>query len=56
MLDLERANRDQLVRAGLAPESIFASGLCTKTHHARLHSYRAAGAGAGRILAAIRTR
>jgi purine-nucleoside/S-methyl-5'-thioadenosine phosphorylase / adenosine deaminase len=40
MLDLERANRDQLVRAGLAADAIFTSGLCTKTHHDRLHSYR----------------
>jgi len=54
MLDLERANRDQLVRAGLDPQSVFTSGLCTKTHHDRLHSYRAAGAGAGRLVAAIR--
>jgi YfiH family protein len=52
-LDLERANRDQLIRAGLEAGSIFASGLCTKTHRARLHSYRGAGAGAGRLLAAI---
>jgi polyphenol oxidase len=54
-LDLERANRDQLEQAGLDPERIFASGLCTKTNHARLHSYRASGAGAGRMLAAIRS-
>jgi len=36
------------------PENIFASGLCTKTHSARLHSYRADGSAAGRLLAAIR--
>ncbi|HEY2433667.1 MAG TPA: peptidoglycan editing factor PgeF [Vicinamibacterales bacterium] len=53
-LDLERANRDQLARAGVPAEAIFASGLCTKTHHARLHSYRAARETAGRMLAAIR--
>src|SRR5262249_35477883 len=53
-LDLERANRDQLARAGLDRASIFASGLCTKTHHDRLHSYRAARDSAGRMLAAIR--
>ena len=39
-LDLERANRDQLEDAGLNPDAIFSSGLCTKTHRARLHSYR----------------
>jgi YfiH family protein len=53
-LDLERANQDQLVRAGLDPERIFASGLCTKTHRERLHSYRGDGAAAGRLLGAIR--
>ncbi len=54
-LDLERANRDQLEEAGLDPERIFTSGLCTKTNHARLHSYRASRDGAGRMLAAIRS-
>jgi hypothetical protein len=53
-LDLERANRDQLERAGLQPGNIFGSGLCTKTHHDRLHSYRADRNAAGRLLAAIR--
>jgi YfiH family protein len=53
-LDLERANRDQLERAGLAPEAIFVAGLCTKTHRERLHSYRAEREAAGRLLAAIR--
>lgn len=54
MLDLERANRDQLERAGLNPETIYGSGLCTKTHHERLHSYRAELNAAGRLLGAIR--
>lgn len=54
MLDLERANHDQLERAGVHPDNIFASGLCTKTHQARLHSYRAHGNAVGRLLAAIR--
>jgi YfiH family protein len=54
-LDLELANRDQLVRAGVEPDAIFTSGVCTKTHRHRLHSYRAAGAGVGRLLAAIKT-
>jgi YfiH family protein len=55
LLDLERANRDQLERAGVLPDNIFTSGLCTKTHHGRLHSYRADRNAAGRLLAAIRT-
>jgi polyphenol oxidase len=53
-LDLERANRDQLVTAGLHPGAVFSSGLCTKTHHDRLHSYRGDRAAAGRMLGAIR--
>ena len=53
-LDLERANRDQLERAGIDPARIFTSGLCTKTYRGRLHSYRGDGAGAGRLLGAIR--
>lgn len=54
LLDLERANVDQLRSAGLDPQAIFASGLCTKTDERRFHSYRAHGRGAGRLLAAIR--
>jgi hypothetical protein len=53
-LDLARANRDQLERAGLDPARIFTSGLCTKTHRERLHSYRGDGPRAGRLLAALR--
>jgi YfiH family protein len=53
-LDLERANREQLERAGVPASHIYTSGLCTKTHHERLHSYRAARQHAGRLLAAIR--
>jgi polyphenol oxidase len=54
LLDLARANRDQLIAAGVSSEAIFDSGLCTKTNHSRLHSYRADREGAGRMLAAIR--
>lgn len=54
LLDLERANLDQLMTAGLGADRIFASGLCTKTEQQRLHSYRAHGHAAGRLLAAIR--
>jgi YfiH family protein len=53
-LDLERANRDQLRDAGVNPNAIFASGLCTKTHLARLHSYRGDRDRAGRMVGAIR--
>jgi len=54
LLDLVQANRDQLIGAGVLSEAIFDSGLCTKTHHARLHSYRADRERAGRMLGAIR--
>jgi YfiH family protein len=53
-LDLERANRDQLERAGLDPSAIHATGLCTRTNRERLHSYRADREAAGRMVAAIR--
>lgn len=56
MLDLDRANRDQLEAAGVRPDAIYTTGLCTKTHERRFHSYRAHGAAAGRLLAAIRCR
>ena len=52
--DLWRANRDQLEDCGVAPESIHVAALCTRTHPAVFHSYRAAGAGAGRMAAVIR--
>lgn len=54
LLDIERANVDQLRAAGVNAGRIFASGLCTKTEQHRFHSYRAHGAHAGRLLAAIR--
>ena len=54
LLDLERANAEQLQRAGVGADSIFTTGLCTKTHPARFHSYRAHGPAAGRMLGAIR--
>lgn len=53
-LDLERANRDQLEAAGLKRDAIFTSGLCTKTHLARLHSYRGDRDRSGRMVGAIR--
>ena len=56
LLNLARANRDQLISAGVSPNAIFDSGLCTRTHHLRLHSYRAHRERAGRMLGAIRAR
>ena len=48
------ANRDQLERAGVPPDAIDVSSLCTKCRPDVFHSYRAAGAGAGRMVGVIR--
>jgi YfiH family protein len=53
-LDLWRATRDQLEAAGVDPGKIHAAELCTKTHADILHSFRADGERAGRMVAAIR--
>lgn len=55
-LDLGRANREQLEMSGVAPDAIHAAGLCTRSHPDVFHSYRAAGANAGRMAAVIRNR
>jgi len=54
--DLWKANSDQLQAAGVPAASIHISGLCTRTYPDVFHSYRAAGAGAGRMAAVIRAR
>ena len=54
--DLWSANRDQLIAAGVPPEQIHSSGLCTKTYAGAFHSYRAHGTRAGRMAAVIRPR
>jgi polyphenol oxidase len=54
--DLWRANTDQLQDAGVPPESIHVSGLCTRTHDKIFHSYRARGSDAGRMVGIIRAR
>lgn len=53
-LDLARANVDQLVESGIAPEHVHVAGLCTKTHSRVLHSYRAQAGAAGRMVGIIR--
>jgi YfiH family protein len=52
-LDLWRANADQLVHAGLAPDRVHASGLCTRTHAGVFESFRAEGGRAGRMVAIV---
>ena len=52
-LDLGKANRSQLLAAGLIECNIFASNLCTACHTGLLFSYRKEGANSGRLLSAI---
>lgn len=54
-LDLWRATRDQLARAGVPPGQIHVCALCTFDHPAVFHSYRRDGKAAGRLVAAIRS-
>jgi YfiH family protein len=55
-LNLWKATRDQLERAGLVPSNIHVSELCTFDHPDVFHSYRRDGKNAGRLVAAIRAR
>lgn len=55
-LDLWKANRDQLVDVGVAPERIHQCGLCTSSHPEWFASYRRDGPGTGRIAAVVRSR
>jgi YfiH family protein len=56
LLDLWTITRDQLAGAGVPTERIYVAGLCTATLVEVFHSYRVDGAGAGRMVAAIRSR
>ncbi|HEY7841214.1 MAG TPA: peptidoglycan editing factor PgeF [Gammaproteobacteria bacterium] len=53
-LDLWQAARDQLEGAGVRAENIHVAELCTRTYSETFHSYRADGAGAGRMAAVIK--
>jgi YfiH family protein len=53
-LDTVRAAREQLEGTGVLPARIHDADLCTRTHAGVFHSYRATGAGAGRMVAVIR--
>ena len=54
LLDVPKANRDQLRVAGLRPANIGACGLCTACHPSVFPSFRRDGAGTGRLAGAIR--
>lgn len=54
MLNLWKANIDQLVEAGVRSKNIHSAELCTAMHGEVFHSYRRDGAAAGRLVAAIR--
>jgi YfiH family protein len=54
LLDLPLANADQLAAAGVPRDRIHVAGLCTRTHAGLMHSYRAVGTRAGRMVGAIR--
>jgi len=55
MLNLWRANRDQLAEAGVKGEHIHVAELCTAMHPDLFPSFRRDGEGTGRIAAAIRS-
>jgi polyphenol oxidase len=53
LLDLRKANRAQLLDAGLRAQNIFVSDLCTACRRDLLFSYRKEGALSGRLLSVI---
>lgn len=52
-LDLVEVNCKQLEHAGVTPENVHRSNLCTIHHRERFHSYRADSGSAGRIISAM---
>ena len=52
-LDLPKANRAQLLGAGLRPQNIFLSGLCTACHTGLFFSHRREGGHSGRLMSVI---
>lgn len=52
-LDLSRANRDQLLKAGLKEENISDKAPCTSCNNVAFYSYRVEGEKAGRELSII---
>lgn len=56
LLDLPEANRRLLLRAGVAPDHVEVSGLCTYCREDLFFSYRKAGGRTGRHMAVIMAR
>lgn len=52
-LDLRKANRSQLLAAGLRPQNVFVSELCTACRTDLFFSYRKEGARSGRLMSVI---
>ena len=52
-LDLRKANRAQLLAAGLADKNIYISHLCTACHTGLLFSYRKEAGRSGRLMAVV---
>jgi YfiH family protein len=55
-LDLWKANRSQLLAAGLRAQNIYCSNLCTGCHRELFFSYRKEGAVSGRMMSVIGVR
>ena len=53
LLDLKKANRAQLLEAGLSAQNISTSDLCTACRRDLLFSYRKEGVRTGRLMAVI---
>ena len=56
LLDLKKANRSQLVEAGVREENIFVTEMCTSCDVDRLFSYRKEANRSGRLMAVIAIR
>jgi YfiH family protein len=56
LLDLRKANRSQLLAAGLRPQNIHTIDLCTACHPNLLFSYRKQGPTSGRLMSIIALR
>jgi copper oxidase (laccase) domain-containing protein len=56
MLDLWMSTEDQLVTAGLVPEHIHRSAICTACTPALCFSFRREAAGTGRLAGVIRAK